>query len=127
MLPVFTIEFHYFSSFFLATHCKGRSWYSFPDDPQSNGITECMVGVVKKTLSNLTFAKDFGPLELETYLAEVTSIVNNRPLFKQDGNLITPSHLIMGRSVRRLPTASNAHLERTDRAYVQIQRCVNGF
>lgn len=77
--------------------------FSFPGDPASNGVTESMIGVMKRYLAALTFDKPYTADELEVYLAEVQRLVNNRPLFVCDGEVITPQHFISGGPTVALP------------------------
>lgn len=77
--------------------------FSTPGSPESNGMTEAMVGMMKKHLKAKTFDRTVTRQELESYLCEVTALINRRPLFRVGTEVITPYHLIFGRSLSTLP------------------------
>jgi len=102
--------------------------FSFPGDPQSNGITEVMIGMVKKKLNGLAFPRMYTALELDTYLAEVEMVINNRPLFIHNHEVITPNHGIYGHSrhpmLQPIETVGEANSEHL---HVQIRKKVHSF
>jgi len=105
------------------------SWkYSFPGDPQTNGITEVMIGMVKKKLRGLSFPRAYTALELETYLAEIEMIINNRPLFVHQEEVVTPNHGLYGVSQHPMiqPTGSVGEVN-GDHLHVQIRKKVHSF
>jgi hypothetical protein len=85
------------------THSKGIQWvFSVEKAPWMNGLCERMVASVKRPLriilgqSNLTFR------HLQIIMAEVGSLINNRPLCAMGENPdemipLTPAELLMGR------------------------------
>jgi len=83
---------------------KLLNWkYSFPGDPASNGGTECMIGLMKKYLRNVTFGQKYTRLELNTYLSMVQCAINNRPLYSVNGEVVTPQHFITGNTTLPIP------------------------
>ena len=72
--------------------------------PNTNGLTERLIGNVKVALRKAIFNKTFTYEELYTTLCEVEALVNNRPLgICQDSNLpITPAELCTGRPLHSL-------------------------
>ena len=62
-----------------------------------------MVKITKRCLKKVLKNSSLSYEELETVLVEVENIVNNRPLTYVDtdttGEIVTPNHLIYGRSL----------------------------
>lgn len=78
--------------------------FSTPYSPQSNGITERMVGIVKRSLKNYSLKKSLTIMQIKAFLAELTTMLNSRPLYSNDREIITPYHLILARSINIIPT-----------------------
>ena len=73
------------------------------------GFYERLVGVVKRALKLALFRKNVSEDELQTLLAEIEQLVNNRPHTYIDEDIdnpvpLTPSHL-HGRRLKSFPTA----------------------
>jgi len=79
---------------------------------------------LKKVLGNARISLD----ELNTVLAEVECILNSRPLSymsdEADGEVLTPSHLLVGHRLLTLPTGveTNLKLDESDNEYVLSKR-----
>ena len=104
--------------------------FSVAHSPQTNGITERMVGYVKKLLRNYTFKKDSTKLELETFLAEVSTLINSRPLFNSPEGIITPFHLIVGHQVQTFPLQRTSASNSNDSTLIQyslLKKKINSF
>ena len=98
---------------------KSITWtWSIPKWSQSNGLTERMILMVKKSLnstlmasSNLTFS------QIELLLSQCQLDVNDRPLhcrseaFDDPESMVTPSLLNNGRFLRQLPIDARSKLE----------------
>ena len=89
---------------------KNINWEFVPPyAPHWNGVTERLVGVVKRVLKALFHdTVRLNDEILETVLCEAENIVNNRPLTKlsDDANdfvALTPNHLLMVREGPSLP------------------------
>ena len=89
---------------------KNFKWeVSPPDSPWRQGKAERRIAMVKKLLRLAIGDSCPSPLELQTVLMEVANMCNERPIGlsppRSDGSytLITPNHLLMGRSTSVLP------------------------
>ena len=89
---------------------KNFSWtVSPPDSPWRQGKVERRIGVIKRLLKFSVGDSRVSPVELQTILFETANMCNERPLGlskpRDDGtyDLITPNHLLMGRSQNILP------------------------
>ena len=86
-----------------------------------NGIAERMIGITKKTLYNIIKETSLTKGEIDTVFAEVTQLVNSRPLMVKQSpdpsslGPITPNHLLSGRATMDVPViqcSGNASLTR---------------
>ena len=89
---------------------KNFKWEVSPaDSPWRQGKAERRIGIVKKLISLSVGDTRLTPVELQTVLMEVANICNERPIGlskpREDGSfsLITPNHLLLGRSCNILP------------------------
>jgi hypothetical protein len=89
---------------------KNFEWKVSPaDSPWRQGKAERQIGIVKKLLQLSIGDTRVTPLELQTALMETANICNERPLGlskpRADGSfsVLTPNHLLMGRSSSVLP------------------------
>nr|XP_047141362.1 uncharacterized protein LOC124816280 [Hydra vulgaris] len=85
------------------TSSLGITWhFNIPAAPWWGGFFERLVGSTKRCLRKITHKDQLSYEELLTFLAEVESILNNRPItfmYESPGDLpLTPNHLIYGRS-----------------------------
>ena len=89
---------------------KNFEWRLSPaDSPWRQGKAERRIAVVKRLLRLSVDDRRLSPLELQTVLMETTNICNERPIGlskpRSDGtyNVLTPNHLLLGRSSNVLP------------------------
>ena len=95
----------------ILTFLKERkiTWrFNVPHAPWQGGVFERLIQIVKATLHKTLHFRKVTARELTTLLAEVETIVNNRPLTYLDsevssGEALTPSHLLYGRKLRLYP------------------------
>ena len=97
----------------LGTTKNFRWQISPPDSPWRQGKAERRIAVVKKLILLCVGDSRLSPVELQTILMEIANICNERPIGlskpREDGSylLITPNHLLMGRSSSVLPDDTN--------------------
>ena len=83
----------------------GPSWKNIaPLSPWWGGWWERLIGSVKQALRKSIGKKNLTLVELETCLVEVEMVLNSRPLTfvgdnLDDGEVLTPSHFLIGRKV----------------------------
>ena len=89
---------------------KNFEWRLSPaDSPWRQGKAERRIGVVKRLLHLSIGDSRLSHLELQTVLMEVANICNERPIGlskpREDGSytVLTPNHLLLGRSSNILP------------------------
>ena len=89
---------------------KNFEWKLSPaDSPWRQGKAERRIGVVKKLIRLSVGDTRLSPLELQTILMEICNICNERPIGlskpREDGSytVLTPNHLLLGRSGNVLP------------------------
>lgn len=89
---------------------KNFQWkISPPDSPWRQGRAERRIAIVKRLLRLSIGDSILTPVELQTVLYETANICNERPIGlsrpRDDGSysLITPNHLLLGRSSNILP------------------------
>ena len=96
--------------------------------PWEGGHYERMVRSVKRCLRKVLGNARISFDELNTVLAEVECILNSRPLSymsdEVDGEVLTPSHLLVGRRLLTLPTGveTNLKLDDSDKEYALSKR-----
>ena len=91
---------------------RGIKWYHNPErSPSKGGHIERLIGVAKKPLLKALINNKYTESELNTLLTSVEAASNLRPLSPisqspDDHNMlcITPSHLMIGQSLRPLPS-----------------------
>ncbi|XP_065654560.1 uncharacterized protein LOC136081190 [Hydra vulgaris] len=81
----------------------GIKWhFNIPAAPWWGGFFERLVGSTKRCLRKIIYKAKLSYEELLTFIAEVESILNNRPItfmYESPGDApLTPNHLIYGRS-----------------------------
>ena len=86
-----------------------ESLFNPPSSPWMSGAMESMVKLVKRSLKAIVKDRVFTDDLLQTFLTEVESIVNNRPLTNisdsvDDLEALTPNHFVMGRKSNYLGT-----------------------
>ena len=74
-----------------------------PASPWMNGAMEAIVKITKKALKTVVRNSLFTEEMLATYLAEIESFINGRPLIPisddvNDIEALTPNHFLLGRS-----------------------------
>ena len=79
-----------------------------PRAPWQGGFYERLIGIVKGTLRKMLFKCRISSMQLETILAEIEAVVNNRPLMYLgttcgESTALTPSLLIQGRNITFTP------------------------
>ena len=79
-----------------------------PRAPWQGGFYERLIGIVKTCLHKALHKRQVNPVELQTILAEVEAVVNNRPLVYVHDDIhaekaLTPAHLLYGRKIRLYP------------------------
>lgn len=89
---------------------KNRISFNFipPRAPWWGGMYERIIGIIKSSLKKTIGRALLSRVEFETFIKEVASIVNCRPLTKADnqspdGHALTPSELVFGRRIIDLP------------------------
>ena len=89
---------------------KNFEWKLSPaDSPWRQGKAERRIGVVKRLLRISIGDTRLSPLELQTILMEIANICNERPIGlsqpRDDSSytVLTPNHLLLGRSGNVLP------------------------
>ena len=89
---------------------KNFKWIvSPPDSPWRQGKAERHIGIMKRLIRLSIGDSRVTPVELQTSLFEIANICNERPIGvskpREDGiyDIITPNHLMMGRSSNILP------------------------
>ena len=101
--------------------------YSTPTAAWTNGVTEKMVGLLKKQL-RIALHKEFVSMRtLETIVMEVQKIINDRPLavVRADPEAlqaITPNMLVFGRNLNDLQTSDMATLAKIDFSNIWLKR-----
>ena len=85
-------------------------WHFIPVNSQHyNGCAEAMIKSTKKQLNACLAEKSFTKGEMDTVLAEISAIINSRPLGRRPGEdvmtggPITPLHLLSGRASIHVP------------------------
>ena len=108
---------------------KNFEWkLSPPDSPWRQGKAERRIGVIKQLLQVSIGDTRVTPLELQTIFMEISNICNERPIGlskpRADGTytVLTPNHLLLGRSSNILP--DDAELSE-DLHYTSRYRLVN--
>ena len=108
---------------------KNFEWIlSPPDSPWRQGKAERRIGVIKDLLRVSVGDTRVTPLELQTIFMEISNICNERPIGvskpRADGTytVITPNHLLLGRSSNILPDDSQLS---DDLHYTSRYRLVN--
>ena len=76
--------------------------FNLPCAPWMGGAMESMVKITKKALSSIVSDRKFVDEALPTFLTEIESIINSRPLKAASDNindlkLVTPNHLLIGK------------------------------
>ena len=88
---------------------KGIKWvFQPPAAPHASGVWERLVQITKKHLKSAVGDRLLSDTELRTLLAEVESIVNNRPITAvsddpEDRSALTPNHFLLQKATQ-LPT-----------------------
>ena len=101
-------------------------WKFIPSHtPAWGGVYERMVGTVKRSMAQIRNCKS--ALELRYAIAEATSIVNSRPLFEDDDEIITPAHFSLGRNLQSLPSGYGAGSIDSIKAYRRIKQARSRF
>jgi len=108
---------------------KRLEWkFNIELSPWQGGHYERMVRSVKRCLKKVLGNARISLDELNTVLAEVECILNSRPLSymsdEADGEVLTPSHLLVGHRLLTLPTGveTNLKLDESDNEYVLSKR-----
>ena len=102
---------------------KRKRLMSQPTGPPARGdVYERMVGTVKRSMAQIRNCKS--ALELRYAITEATSIVNSRPLFEDDDEIITPAHFSLGRNLQSLPSGYGAGSIDSIKAYRRILQCL---
>lgn len=108
--------------------------YSTPEAPWTQGVTERMVGILKKQL-RIALQKELLTLRaIETLVIELKAIINDRPLgiTKQDPDsfsCITPNMLIFGRQLGEFKTPNETTLSTAPYSdlWLERKRVMNHF
>ena len=107
--------------------------FNTPLASHHGGVWETLIKQIRKVLSGLlaestrTLTED----ELQTLMCEVESILNSRPLIPEtsdDGDALTPNHLLVGRTSARLPPGQfDAHESFVKRRWRYVQHLATVF
>ena len=88
---------------------KGIKWvFQPPAAPHASGVWERLVQITKKHLKSTVADRLLSDIELRTLLAEVESIVNNRPITAvsddpEDCSALTPNHFLLQKATQLPP------------------------
>ena len=88
---------------------KGIKWvFQPPATPDASGIWERLVQITKKHLKSAVADRLLSDIELRTLLAEVESIVNNRPITAvsgdpEDFSALTANHFLLQKATQLPP------------------------
>ena len=88
---------------------KGIKWvFQPPAAPHASGVWERLVQITKKHLKTAVADRLLSDIELRTLLAEVQSIVNNRPITAvsddpEDCSALTPNHFLLQKATQLPP------------------------
>ena len=92
-------------------------WSFCPADaPWQNGATEALIKTAKRNLCTAVGAQILSYSELQTVFAEITQLMNQRPIGvhpndPEDGTYLSPNDLLLGRATSQIP--QGPFLERT--------------
>jgi len=101
----------------------GFRWtFCLPNDPATNGINEVMIGVTKKAVKGFNIPRCITEQELQVFIAEAEVVVNNRPLYVHDNEIITPNHFIYGRTTRPMIQPTRPSKDPSEHVHVQIRK-----
>ena len=103
--------------------------------PSTNGVIERAVRSVKEILLKILGKSLVDRQQLATLLKEVKQVINSRPLVQlprgsvDDGEIITPNHLIFGHSMMQLPLGEKEGGRQlpTEKYWSQKQHCIKQF
>ena len=88
---------------------KGIKWvFQPPAAPHASRVWERLVQIMKKYLKSAVADRLLSDIELRTLLAEVESIVNNRPMTAvsddpEDCSALTPNHFLLQKATQLPP------------------------
>ena len=91
---------------------RGVEWKFVPPQGQHmNGVSEALVKVTKRQLTQAVEGKMLNFVETQTVFCEISQVMNCRPLGVYarpgadplDGGPITPNHLLLGRATNQIP------------------------
>ena len=76
--------------------------FNLPCAPWMGGVMESMVKITKKALNSIVSDRKFIDEAFPTFLTEIESIINSRPLKAASDNIndlkpVTPNHLLIGK------------------------------
>ena len=82
-----------------------------PSSPWMGGVWKSLVKSVKRSLKVITRDRVFTEESLYTFLCEVESVINNRPLIPtsdriSDFEALTPNHFLLGNKVTNYASGS---------------------
>ena len=104
--------------------------FKTPLSPWKGGIFERLIRTVKNCLKSMTLAKRYIFEDLRTIIYEIAQILNSRPLFTANGQIITPAHFTFDKPLTFLPPVGRGGLKGFSSELmdiVQHQHRVNGF
>ncbi len=119
-----------------AQKTAGISWsWSAVYQPSTNGVIERAVKSVKEILLKVVGRGQLDRPQLATLLKEVKQVINSRPLIQlprgsvDDGEIITPNHLIYGHALVELPLGEKVGGRKpsTGSYWSQKQSCLRQF
>src|SRR5699024_7166741 len=77
--------------------------FQTPLSPWKGGMFEILIRTVKNCLKSMTFAGKYTFEHLRTIIYEIAQVLNSRPLFTTNGQVITPAHFMSGKPLTALP------------------------
>ena len=112
---------------------NGTKWiFGPPDSPWHQGAVESLIKSVKKSIHFAIHNQRLSPMEFLTICAEVSNLLNERPIGSIPGsdseiNILTPNCLLIGRPFAKNPGDWVTPNDDLALAYESVQLAVNSF
>ena len=93
--------------------------FNIPLAPWQGGIWERLVSCVKRCIKKTVGVRRISYVELQTLIAEIEGILNNRPICQdyddEIENVLTPNHLLYGRRLESVNEKNSCKVDGEDR------------